>query len=186
MIKQKKQKLTQLFLINRLFQSLTKNKQDKGFTLIELLVVILVLSALSLIAYPTVIAQTGKARETEFKNVVGVVNRAQLAYYLENSAFRPNELILATNNNITDPLLGININVKYLDSYTINLDGTTGATVITTNNEAPTDGTRAYSGAIYQSGGNYSQIICQSDSVAINGIAPSSITTCPTNFLVLK
>jgi type IV pilus assembly protein PilA len=61
------------------------NKKDAGFTLIELLVVVIIIGVLAAIALPSLLSQVSKARQTEGKNNIGAVNRAQQSYYLENA-----------------------------------------------------------------------------------------------------
>jgi type IV pilus assembly protein PilA len=64
-----------------------KNKGNEGFTLIELLVVIIIVGVLAAIALPSFLSQIGKARGSEAKSNLGVINRAQQSYRLENSTF---------------------------------------------------------------------------------------------------
>jgi type IV pilus assembly protein PilA len=66
---------------------LNKKKNDEGFTLIELLVVIIIIGILSAIALPSFLNQANKAKQSEAKTIVGSMNRAHQAFYLENGKF---------------------------------------------------------------------------------------------------
>ncbi|MEH2286205.1 type IV pilin-like G/H family protein [Nostoc sp.] len=66
---------------------LAKKNGDEGFTLIELLVVIIIIGILSAIALPSFLNQANKAKQSEAKTYTGSLNRAQQAYFLENTAF---------------------------------------------------------------------------------------------------
>ncbi len=71
----------------KLLQHFAGKKANSGFTLIELLVVIIIIGILSAIALPSFLNQANKAKQSEAKTYVGSMNRAQQAYYLENSRF---------------------------------------------------------------------------------------------------
>ncbi len=93
-----------------------KKKNNGGFTLIELLVVIIIIGILSAIALPSFLNQANKAKQSEAKTYVGSMNRAQQAYYLENSDFAP---------EVADLGLGIQTSTENY-SYTVNLAVATG------------------------------------------------------------
>ncbi|MEH1804722.1 type IV pilin-like G/H family protein [Nostoc sp.] len=98
---------------------LAKKKGDEGFTLIELLVVIIIIGILSAIALPSFLNQANKAKQSEAKTYIGSMNRAQQAFYLENTAF---------TSSIGALGLGIatsTVNYQYQIAYT------TGGSVVT-------------------------------------------------------
>jgi type IV pilus assembly protein PilA len=66
---------------------MTGRKKGEGFTLIELLVVIIIIGILAAIALPSFLNQANKAKQSEAKQYVGAIVRAQQAYYLEEGKF---------------------------------------------------------------------------------------------------
>jgi type II secretory pathway pseudopilin PulG len=62
-------------------------KAEAGFTLIELLVVGIMIGILTAISLPAFLNQAQKARQAEAKQVIGSLNRANQAFYLENQHF---------------------------------------------------------------------------------------------------
>ncbi|WP_448265145.1 type IV pilin-like G/H family protein [Nostoc sp. DSM 114159] len=118
---------------------LNKKNENEGFTLIELLVVIIIIGILSAIALPSFLNQANKAKQSEAKTYTGSMNRAQQAYYLENSTF---------TTSIGSLGLGIatqTVNYKYdavnADASTVNNRGI----VIAASGKAPL---KAYIGAV--------------------------------------
>ena len=80
----------------KLLQNLRNKKGDKGFTLIELLVVVIIIGVLAAVALPNLLGQVGKARESEAKNIVGALNRAQQSRYVDKSSFAGNTTVTPT------------------------------------------------------------------------------------------
>ncbi|WP_373543306.1 type IV pilin-like G/H family protein [Chamaesiphon sp.] len=80
----------------KFIQHLNRKQSEKGFTLVELLVVIIIIGILAAIALPNFLSQGAKAKQTEAKQNIGLVNRVQTAYRSENSAFATTFDVLAT------------------------------------------------------------------------------------------
>lgn len=131
----------------------------RGFTLIELMIVMLFISIFSAVALPNLIKQGGKAREVEFKNTVGTVNRAQQTYHWEQKVFAQGD-----NDDASLELLNVRFDHSYIDTYDIvaESDPIAYATIAPSNNNYQQDQTRAYSGLTLFEEGVYSTIMCQS------------------------
>jgi type IV pilus assembly protein PilA len=98
------------FLNNR------KNKADEGFTLIELLVVVIIIGVLAAIALPSLLGQVSKAKQSEARQNIGAINRAQQSYFLQPQQF-------------ADSLADLGIGIKsQTDNYTYSMTTNTAAT----------------------------------------------------------
>jgi type IV pilus assembly protein PilA len=129
-------------LKSKLLFALNQNKKDKGFTLIELLVVIIIIGVLSAVALPNLLGQVGKARETEAKNGVGTINRAQQAYFTEKGSFAFTSAAASSLQDVTDTL-GVGLEIDFYDTIAV-----AGPVTTFGNSNRAQDGTRDYGGAI--------------------------------------
>ena len=152
----------------KLLQNLRNKKGNKGFTLIELLVVVIIIGVLAAVALPNLLGQVGKARETEAKTTVGAVNRAQQAVRIERPEFANGISLTAADN-----LLGVVVPATSIYTYTVTGDADNGSVAAVANNAAD-DGVRNYAGAVSYAAGQFSTIVCQSDTVGGAASAPDA------------
>ncbi len=117
---------------------LSKKKENEGFTLIELLVVIIIIGILSAIALPSFLNQANKAKQSEAKTVVGSMNRAQQAYYMENGQFA------ASSNEFGNLGLGV---ATQTENYLYDLKGS-GTSGVTNQAQPQRDAIKAYIGGV--------------------------------------
>lgn len=131
-------------------QIILKNN-NHGLTLIELLVVTLIISTLAAFAFPSLTSQISKSRETDAKNILGLIARTQQAYHFEKKSFA---------NDINDlNIAGINQssyynfpNPSFADSNIVKHQA------IASN---PTNTlVKNYAVGVYQSSGLYDSAIC--------------------------
>ena len=164
----------------KLIQTLNKKNDNKGFTLIELLVVVIIIGVLAAISLPNLLGQVGRARQAEARTNLGIVNRAQQVFRLENSTFA---------TVMTD--LPVTVTTTYYSAVAIN--GTPTATSAVHTAEAGgsygsnyTNDIRDYSSAVNQTtAGVFSAIICETNSptatVVLATPAGAAAGTCPAN-----
>jgi type IV pilus assembly protein PilA len=87
--------------IKVLHRYLRCNQSNAGFTLIELLVVFMIMAFLAAIAMPSFINQAAKARQSEAKQNLGLVNRAQTQYRTEKDRFADSFDLLAVGGGMS-------------------------------------------------------------------------------------
>jgi type IV pilus assembly protein PilA len=149
-----------------LIKKLMTSNKNNGFTLIELLVVVIIVGVLAAIALPNLLAQLGKARETEAKITLGILARSQQAYHFETKTFY-------SGNDLS--VVGIGIAGEY---YAFTTDSTAdqskaihAAYAIDPSNS----GARDFSIGVYYNAPQYSQTLCIATGVDNNGTT-SSVT----------
>jgi type IV pilus assembly protein PilA len=145
--------------------------QTHGFTLIELLVVIMIVGILAAIAMPNFLNQAVKARQSEAKQSLGLVNRGQASYRTEFSTFSNSFDRLAVGVGLVGNTTAQTGNYGYtLDSTT---DPQTKATIIAQPVDAAaksyTGGNLRYVNVQNQAVGG--SIICESKSPS-TGVPP--------------
>jgi len=162
-----------------------KKKDDEGFTLIELLVVVIIIGILAAIALPSLLGQVSKAKQSEAKNNVGSVNRAQQAYFLENQIFATTlSALQAGIKSQTDNF-----------SYAIVGAAATAGSYVQINAVAKKTALKSYYGTTYTAIGDAATSEALTLAVACESIAPATsvasiasaaaATGCQTNFTSL-
>lgn len=151
----------------KFIQHLNRKQSEKGFTLVELLVVIIIIGILAAIALPNFLNQGAKAKQTEAKQNVGLINRTQTAYRSEKQAFANDFDTLATGS------LSGSSTTASTPNYNYTLAGTTeNATIIATAKDGALKG---YAGANNRYTNTASQSVIASVSCEVK--TPGTTTT---------
>ncbi|MBE9018738.1 hypothetical protein C7Y66_07145 [Chroococcidiopsis sp. CCALA 051] len=156
-----------LLVLHLLFQ-LKQQRKNKGFTLIELLVVIIIIGILSAVALPNLMAQVGKAREAEAREMLSALGQAQQAYFFEKAIF-------------ADDLTKLDIAIKDNRGNYYSFPNPTVADANKVKHQATSLNpaasiTRNYSLGIYNNSGQFSLVLCQSQNIGGAAEAPDIST----------
>jgi type IV pilus assembly protein PilA len=134
--------------------------KKNGFTLIELLVVIIIIGVLSAVALPSLIAQVGKARESEAKINLGSMSRSQQAYHVEKQRFADDLNKLSINGSYKSKYFDFELHPLASDDTYV--DNVKHRAVAIKPNE---DHVRDYAMGVYYNSGAFINSFCQGSSI---------------------
>lgn len=161
---------------------LAKKQDNVGFTLTELIIVTVMIGILSAIALPAMLSRANKARQTEAKLYVGSINRAQQAYYFENTVF---------TNSIDELAIGID---QQTDNYQYQININANNVVVTHNGISRKPALKSYTGITFLNtvtfaSGNTEAVsvtlLCESPVAGVGTAQNMATGNCPTGWILL-
>jgi type IV pilus assembly protein PilA len=171
----------------KLLQHLNKKKADEGFTLVELLVVVIIIGILAAIALPSFLNQATAAKQSEGRQNIAALTRAQQNWRGSNSTFA---------NNLDKLAIGVVKGTGVTDAtsssvYSYALIDT--AADLATAGATPKDSKlKAYSGgtaSTVNSEGNpvWNSVLCEANTPSVAAAAaPTAVLVCPAGYSQLK
>lgn len=146
------------------------NTQRKwGFTLIELMVAIAIIGVLASVAIPSFLNQVARSKQARALKYIGMVNRAQQAFFVEHSRFAASTGELGFADNHAPP------------DYTYTVTGGGGGLEITSTQATPTNpALRGYAGVVFATIDPSGQarlgtVICQGDTADVPSPTPVTV-----------
>ncbi len=167
-------------LKSKFIQYLNRRQKGDGFTLIELLAVIVIIGILSAIAIPNFLNQDVKAKQSEAKQNIVLVNKTQNSFRAENNSFATSFSVLAIGS-ITD---NISAGSGSTTNYTYALTGATETASILASPSDPA--LKGYSGRATRFANGASQsvigtILCQNIANGAVAVVPiDNVVSAPT------
>ncbi|MGL5939432.1 MAG: type IV pilin protein [Waterburya sp.] len=161
------------YLLSKKLQSL-----NQGFTLIELLVVTIMVGVLAAISLPNLLAQIGKARETEASSQIGALGRSQQAYHFEIKTFAPD-------------LNSLGLNITVVDGYYDYPDPSIATDSLVKHQAiaiTPSDlSSRNFAVGVYYNSGEYESVLCRAIAPTESVAAPDTAAApCSNNGTTIK
>ncbi|PSN13475.1 hypothetical protein C7293_15765 [filamentous cyanobacterium CCT1] len=144
------------------------NASQRGFTLIEVLVVVVILGVLASIALPSFLSQAARSKQARALMYIGLVNRAQQGFFVENNRFAASTAELGIVDNHAPP------------DYMVTVTAQTGSIEVTETRATPTNpALRGYAGLVFTtldsgSDARLGTVICQGNPATTP--APNPVT----------